>query len=284
VQPGPSVTRNLPQPQLNCTMPMEKLDCQSCSEEGDKVTGRVMLYSGVHAGTGRGRRTLYSLDPQAGDRRTYGETVNGKFKVPGPGQLRVEVRGAGGAADVWTATTANGAGWQEQPHDAVDARRGSPLLSSRCIWWTEAQAAAPGAGLQFSIRTFRGIADELALTFHWYQLDEEKCCLLHEREELVVSVRPLPCLFSPNDPVRPELNDIENGAATAARLRCCAKCLPGSDVCPSGNLSDFFVVWPAASGLIRDGHAQGWRLEGMELRAPESDGLSYEFEDFPEKK
>jgi len=226
---------------------------------------------------------LYSLSDQTIE-VTYGETVNGEFRVPSVGQLEIEIIGETDAVDGWGATTRDGPGG----FDGV-ARDGSHIVGQRTMWWDTAPVPEAPQHFPFSIRTYRGSTRTFKVLFHWYRRDEEHCCLQHEVATLEIDVEPLPCELTGRDRATPELRLAASGSDGHIELRlpCCPNC-GAAPVCPPGDTSQWFVAFPPdvhdssmAGKPIPDGHGRGWRLAGTTLWSPGTDGLGYVFTTTP---
>jgi len=255
-------TVQLPIP-LDGTLTKAVLDCLSCRPEPQLSKGKAVL----HKSTAKpGSFRLYTLSDSARD-ATYGETINGEFRVPSGGQLIIELSVSTDAVDVWGGGRFDGS-----------TRGGSRIVESRTRWWT----TPPTSGkYEFSVRTYRGTSPNLQVSFHWYRWDETACCIQHEVETIDVEVIELPCEPTGRDPAIPELRlAASNGDGhIEVRVPCCPNC-SGAPVCAPGDTSAWFVAFPpsGASDVIVDGHARGWRFDGTTLWSPGTDRLGYQFE------
>lgn len=264
----PSHCSNIPLPDI-FSMSQQELDCMTCPPVEKPSHGRAQLH--------KPQNILYTLRDDYSGAASYGETVNAEFRPPGKGILVIEPKNLSDNIDVFaapdcdqTAPSCDKEGWQK-----ADGRHGSRLSGKRTIKWPE----DPTGVYQFNIRAYRGQAPGFDLLFHWYSIDADGCCVQHEIEDMELQAKPLPCLLSGAHPVMPELSTSPIGLETnyLSRLPCCGSC-DSNNVCAPGDLSDWFVVTPpASSGLIVDGHAKDWYLNGTTLQSPGSDGLRYEF-------
>jgi len=258
---GPT-TLEVPPPPLNGTLTKAELDCLSCEPKPQASHGRVVLHKST---VKNGRARLYTLQDEWSE-ATFGETVNGEFRVPSAGQLVIELSVSTNAVDVWGGGRFNGY-----------TRSGSQIVDHKTVWWT--QTPSPGTKYDFSIRTYRGYTPQFRVSFHWYRWDEDDtCCIQHEVETLDIEALPLTCEPTGRDPAVPHLRLPASDGHVELRVPCCPHCSEDK-ACVPGDTSEWFVTFPAnpVTKPIIDGHAKGWRLDGSTLWNPGPDRLGYEF-------
>ncbi len=260
-QEGDSTSSSVPPPPLDGTLTKAELDCLSCEPKPQASHTNVILQKSTIRD---GRVRLYTL-PDERREATFGETVNGEFRVPSSGQLVIELSGSSSVIDVWSGGRFNGT-----------IRGGAKVIESRTIWWSQ---PAPETKYEFSVRTFRGSEPNFKASFHWYRWDSNTCCIRHEVETLDIEAIPLTCELTGRDPAIPELRPAapNSDGHVELRLPCCPHC-SGTEACAPGDTSGWFVVFEPGGGKpIIDGHAYGWRLTGNTLWNPGADRLGYEF-------
>lgn len=274
----------LPPPSLDCTLSKDALACLACSSPPDRTNGRVTLFKGDSV-MGSERKVLYSLPADDGSQATFGETVNGRYEVEGPGQLSVLVKNTGTAVSVYGAPTVGAGGWYSGSD--LSGRGGTPITDDAL---NVACGASGRLEYPFNARTLHGEAPGFDLEFHWLTWSQDGCCVHHEVEGLNAEVIPLVVLPSGELPLVPGMRKSSgqfDDGHVELRLPRCGTCEEAA--CPPGNLTDWFVVWPAGyNGEVVDGHAKGWKVyqDGVVpgtdvLAAPEPGSVVYRFDTVP---
>jgi len=271
---NPSQGMEVPAPPLDGTLSRKELDCLVCGGQPASLTrGRLQIFK-------EGDAAIYSLPEDYRGPATFGETVNGRFRISGvtKGELFVE-SDCGGVAlssnvDVWGTADVGANGY----YDGT-SRGGEAFTAEQRISWDH----AAGLTFPFNIRTYKGACPAFRVAFDVYYLGPASCpCLRHDREETVRQVLPIVCRPWGDDRPTPQFRGPGQtpDAHVELRLPCCASCDSESLVCAPGGLTDWFVGFPATTtpNRILDGHGSDWRVVGNALHEPADGGLVYEYE------